>query len=974
MTAVVALTATLLATVATATPAAASHGYEIIRTVAGNGTEGSSGDGGPATEAALAGPFDVSIDTEGNFYIAELFGNRVRKVDTDGIITTVAGDGTSGQCDIFDPECNPFEPPADVGDGGAATEAQLNQPTSVVVDPGGGSLYIAESNGHRIRRVDLNTGIITTVAGTGAFGFSGDGGPATEARLASPNAVALDDSGNLLYIADGQNQRIRVVDLSTGIITTFAGTGEFDRISGEGGPATEAIINFPVDVDVDSEGNVYIAVNPTFLDDGGRVFRVDATTGIITTVAGSGARGSSGDGGPALEAAIQPQGLAVDDAGDIFISDGDRIRRVDAASGIITTVAGGGTPEDGAGDDGPPTEAALSPRGLDVDQALGILVADLFNNTVRQIVAVPDLLLTTKTDSPDPVNVGEELTYTITVENRGEGPATGVTVTDTLPAEVDFVSASATQGSCAESGGTVTCDLGELPSDASAIVTLVVAPTTPATIANTAAASANEDDPFPGNDSAVIETSVGDVGCGQVVTRNTQLTEDIGPCPGNGVIIGKDAVTLDLGGHRIFGFEGPGDGTSAGIRLPARFRVRIQNGTVSGFDAGVVVNGGGGNTISGMEVRDNVGPDDPFNAELGDGIVVFDSQRNRIIDNVVVGNGIFDGIGVLGADADGNLIQGNTVEGTIGPSDGGPAGQGIIVNGASDADSATIITGTRTFDNVVRGSGSAGIANINNTRARIERNVVEGNGLTNAQGNGIGVQMGLRGENLASQVLVKDNQVHGNGLDGIQIRSRDNRIIDNDAANNNALGLSFNRGYDLHDTNRNPETQVFDCDANGWRGNTWGSGFYFPACVTAGGSGPPLPAGPEGPLLSFENQTCFDGIDNDQDGLTDSDDPDCAPPEGPFGSPACSDGIDNDNDGLTDSDDPGCAAVEGPFGSRACSDGIDNDNDGLIDADDPGCQERGPILILEEAAAAAAGEEEPPLPPTRQAPELVTAG
>jgi parallel beta-helix repeat protein len=426
-----------------------------------------------------------------------------------------------------------------------------------------------------------------------------------------------------------------------------------------------------------------------------------------------------------------------------------------------------------------------------------------------------------------------------------------------LPTEVDFISASTTQGNCAQAEGTVTCGLGELSPDASATITLVVAPNTTGNVTNTATISANEDDPFPGNNSASTQTALGAPGCGQVITANTQLSEDLGPCPSNGVIIGKDAVTLDLGGHRIFGFDGPGDGNAAGIRLPARFRVRIQNGTVSGFDAGVVINGGGGNTVSGLEVRDNVGPDDPFNAELGDGIVLFDSQRNRIVDNVVVGNGIFDGIGVLGPDADGNLIQGNTVEGTIGPSDGGPAGQGIIINGASEADLATLISGTRILDNIVRDSGSGGIANINNTRARIERNVVEDNGLTNRNGNGIGVQIGLAGTGIASQVLIKDNQVHGNGLDGIQVRSAENRILNNNAAGNNILGRI---AFDLRDLNAN-------CDSNVWRGNIWGAALFSPICTTTGGSGPPPPPlVQEGPV---GDPTCFDGFDNDGDGLVD---------------------------------------------------------------------------------------------------------
>jgi hypothetical protein len=331
--------------------------------------------------------------------------------------------------------------------------------------------------------------------------------------------------------------------------------------------------------------------------------------------------------------------------------------------------------------------------------------------------------------------------------------------------------------------------------------------------------------------------------------------------------------------------------------------------TVSGFEAGVVIDGGSANTVQNLIVRDNIGPDDPFNAELGDGIVIFDSASNQIVNNVVSGNGIFDGIGILGPDSDNTRIQGNVVSGTRGPSGGGPAGQGIIVNGTTEADLATVISGTRIFDNAVSGNGSAGIANINNVRARIERNVVVDNGLTNRSGNGIGVQMGLAALSIPSQVLVKDNESHGNGLDGIQIRSRDNHIINNNAADNNALGLAFPRAVDLRDGNQDPEDpRKFDCDSNVWEGNTWGEAFYFPQipdCVTGGGSGP-IPPSPQ--------------------------------PEGPFGDPTCRDGIDNDRDGFIDTIDSNSCQREGPPGSRTCTDGFDNDNNGLIDGDDPDCQ------------------------------------
>ncbi|MCA1701944.1 MAG: right-handed parallel beta-helix repeat-containing protein, partial [Actinobacteria bacterium] len=300
----------------------------------------------------------------------------------------------------------------------------------------------------------------------------------------------------------------------------------------------------------------------------------------------------------------------------------------------------------------------------------------------------------------------------------------------------------------------------------------------------------------------------------------------------------------------------------------------------------------------------------------------------------VIHNGIFDGIGVLGPTSDNNTVEGNTVDGTVGPADGGPAGQGIIVNGAEGLDPA-VITGTKTVGNVVRRSASGGIANLNNTEAEILRNTVEANGTTNVAGNGIGVQAGLGygGSGFATRVLVAGNEVHKNAADGIQVRygAHENRITGNNAADNAVRPGSFG-SFDLRDLNS-------FCDSNEWSGNAWGSGFYSPPCVTNRGRGPLLAATPEGP---FGERTCFDGADNDQDGIIDGpDDPDCLPPiEGPEGDPNCADGIDNDNDELIDGNDPDClpAITEGPPGDRTCSDLLDNDRDGLYDLRDPGCQ------------------------------------
>ena len=213
----------------------------------------------------------------------------------------------------------------ELGDNGPATDARLATPTGVAVD-GAGNLYIADSRNHRIRKVD-SSGTITTIAGTGELGFGGDGGPATDARLAFPTDVAVDGAGNL-HIADSRNHRIRKVD-SSGTITTIAGTGELG-FGGDGGPATDARLAFPTDVAVNGAGNLYIADSRNH-----RIRKVDSS-GTITTIAGSGEPGFSGDGGPATDARLaRPNGVAVDDAGNVYIADTDnhRIRILTPAGG-----------------------------------------------------------------------------------------------------------------------------------------------------------------------------------------------------------------------------------------------------------------------------------------------------------------------------------------------------------------------------------------------------------------------------------------------------------------------------------------------------------------------------------------------------------------------------------------------------------------------------------------------------------------
>ena len=334
---------------------------KVITTVAGDGTAGFSGDGGPATNANLSAPSGVAVDGAGNLFIADSGNQRVRRVDgSTGVITTVAGTGTRG-----------FS-----GDGGPATTASLNAPIGATVDASG-NLFIVDFSNHRVRRVDGSTGVITTVAGTGAAGFSGDGGPATSASLSFPRGVAVDASGNL-FIVDQTNHRVRRVDGATGVITTVAGTGT-KGFSGDGGPATSASLSFPRGVVVDASGNLYIADT-----DNHRVRRVNGATGVITTVAGTGTNGFSGDGGPATSASLGfPRGVAVDASGNLFIADtsNHRIRRVDAATSVITTVVGGGI-----GEGVPATSASLnSPLGVAVDASGNLFIADSGNHRVRRV-------------------------------------------------------------------------------------------------------------------------------------------------------------------------------------------------------------------------------------------------------------------------------------------------------------------------------------------------------------------------------------------------------------------------------------------------------------------------------------------------------------------------------------------------------------------------------------------------------------
>lgn len=324
----------------------------IVRTFAGSGVQGDSGDGGPATAANIYLPGDIDIDGQGNVFVAVVRNHRVHRIDiTTGIITTVAGTGVEGSGDGV----------AD-GDGGLAVNAKLARPRELARDPAG-NLYFVELNANRLRRIDAHTGIIHTVAGGGAEGFSGDGGPAAAAKLARPHGVAIDGSGNI-YVADFNNHRIRRIDAATGNIATIAGSGT-PTYSGDGGLAVNASVNFPAAGVFDPAGN-YV-----FCDAGNhRVRRIDLTTGVISTVAGTDVGAHGGDGGLAVEASfVSPQAIAYDAYGNLYIADapGHRVRRVDAVTGIITTIAGTGV-AGFSGDGGLASDATFNnPRALAVD-------------------------------------------------------------------------------------------------------------------------------------------------------------------------------------------------------------------------------------------------------------------------------------------------------------------------------------------------------------------------------------------------------------------------------------------------------------------------------------------------------------------------------------------------------------------------------------------------------------------------------
>ncbi len=388
-----------------------------IHTIAGTGEPGYAGDGGPSDRACLNEPKGVAVDACGNILIADSENHVIRLIDrTTGMISTVAGvaDTESQTADVrqgeetspdgedpfadMNPSMQNYGQQADLsgtvryvttgtvvrdrfsGDGGPATNARLNFPTAVTVD-GQGNLYIADTMNHRVRVVDAVTGIMTTLAGTGQPRFSGDGGPAVAAGLNEPAALAFDGQGTL-YVADQNNNRVRAIDLGTGLIRTAAGTGSV-AYNGDGIPATDAALAGPSGLACVDDGTLLIA--DTF---NGRIRAVDPGTGQIQTVAGDGGEYRyEGEEEPPSTSLSRPSGIVVSRDGALFLTDSDNhlVRRCDRRTGKCERVAGVGTTDFG-GDGGAAVKAALNyPFGIAVD-GQGLVVADTFNHRIRTIV------------------------------------------------------------------------------------------------------------------------------------------------------------------------------------------------------------------------------------------------------------------------------------------------------------------------------------------------------------------------------------------------------------------------------------------------------------------------------------------------------------------------------------------------------------------------------------------------------------
>jgi sugar lactone lactonase YvrE len=344
--------------------AAMSFAQGIITSIAGNGVTQYIGDGWPATTLSLGFPYGICVGPEGNVYVADYIDHRIRMVDVHDTLFTIAN--TPGL-------------PGHTGDNGPAIAATFDNPIGICIDISG-NLYISEEYNNDIRKIDHTTGLITTICGTGAGGYYGDLGPATLAHMERPSGLCVDRDGNI-YIADYGNARVRKIDVALGHIATVAGIGT-NGSAGDAGLATAAQLSYPKAVCVDTSGNLYIA------DYGNNAIRkVDAATGIISTIAGGGSPAYSGDGGPAINAKLrQPNAVYMNRQGILYISDfGNDVVRAITPAGYIFTVAGNGM-LGYTGDGGPATNATLhGPTGVYADDLGYLYIADGENSVIRKV-------------------------------------------------------------------------------------------------------------------------------------------------------------------------------------------------------------------------------------------------------------------------------------------------------------------------------------------------------------------------------------------------------------------------------------------------------------------------------------------------------------------------------------------------------------------------------------------------------------
>lgn len=332
-----------------------------ISTVAGTGEKGGGGDGGPATKAQIDNPFGLTRGPDGALYFCEYTGQRIRKVTPDGIIHTVAGNGKPGYS----------------GDGGPALQASFHLPHELRFDAAG-DLYVVDMTNHAVRKVDMKTGIISTIAGNGKPGYSGDGGPAAKAQFKQPHSIQFGPDGSL-YVCDIGNHVIRRIDMKSGLISTFAGIGKPGPTPNDS-PISGTALNGPRSLDFDKQGNLWLCTR-----EGNQVFKFDLAAGRIHHIAGTGKKGLTGNGGPAKEATLSgPKGIAVDAEGNAWLADCEShtIRVVEAKTGLIQLIAGNG--QKGNGGDGDPLKCEMArPHGVYVDADGSIFIGDSESHKVR---------------------------------------------------------------------------------------------------------------------------------------------------------------------------------------------------------------------------------------------------------------------------------------------------------------------------------------------------------------------------------------------------------------------------------------------------------------------------------------------------------------------------------------------------------------------------------------------------------------